>query len=218
MVLATIYKGDNEPDKAIEVLKRGTRAIEQKTVLYMMLGDLYTLKKDYTSALDIYHKAEEAKTGYIPAIFRHGVVLHAMGKKKEAVAQYMRVLRLSKNYVPALNNLAYIYAEGNSNLERSLRLATRAYVLAPEDGPVLDTLGFVLLKNGKTSEALNTLKKAVELIPDNPSVYYHLSLAYKEEGDEAEAIKNLQKALRMGDFHEKELARYLLSELKRGME
>ena len=97
----------------------------------------------------------------------------------------------------------------------ALQLAAKAYTLAPTDGYVQDTLGFVLLKNGKMKEGLTALKKAVELVPNNPSIYYHLALAYKENGEKQKAIENLQKAMKFSDFPEASTAKQLLGKLQK---
>ncbi len=173
------------------------------------------MKKDYKSALENYRKADALKPGHIPALFQQGSVLYTMGKKKEAIAEYQKILRLSQNHVPTLNNLAYLYAEDNRDTAMALQLATRAYTLAPKDGFVQDTLGFVLIKNKKIQEGLTALKKAVELVPNNPSIYYHLALAYNEYGDKRRAMENLQKAVRFGDFPEASNAKQLLAKLQR---
>lgn len=213
LALAAIYHESKEPAKAIDVLKNVR--IKDVAVL-MMLGNMYAAKKEYISAIEQYRKAEEVKPGYVPALFQQASVLHVMGKRKEAIVSYQQVLRFAPNYVPALNNLAYLYADEPKELPAALQLATKAYTIAPNDGLVQDTLGFVLLKSGKISEGLSALKKAIELVPDNPSISYHLALAYKEQGDRVKSIEYLQKALRSGSFPEAQQAQLMLDRMKKG--
>jgi tetratricopeptide (TPR) repeat protein len=52
-----------------------------------------------------------------------------------------------------LNNLAYLLAESNERLGEALQYAGRALDVKPNDPGVLDTYAYVLLKNGKTSQA-----------------------------------------------------------------
>lgn len=211
MTLAMIYQESKELDKAMDAIKK---ASIKDADLMMVMANLYFLKNDYAAALNQYRRIEEFKSGYVPAIFQQGVVLHAMGKKKEAIADYQRVLRLSRNYVPALNNLAYLYAEDNRDLPMALQLAARAYAQAPNDGSVQDTLGFVLVKNKKFDEGIAALQKAAELLPGNPTIHYHLALGYKEQGSKTQAVANLEKALSLGAFPESNDARLLLAQLK----
>jgi tetratricopeptide (TPR) repeat protein len=141
-------------------------------------------------------------------------VYEMTGKKKEAINNYRAILEKSENYVPALNNLAYAYVEGSGSKEEALKLALKAYTAAPNNGAVMDTLGYVLLKNGKKDDAKRLLERAVTLLPENPSVHYHLALAYRETGEKEKAKGHLAKAIEKKDFPEYEKATKLLQELR----
>jgi putative PEP-CTERM system TPR-repeat lipoprotein len=216
LALSRVYQESKEMDRAIKVANQASALPAKSVEPYMMLGDLYASMGQYESALASYRKADSMKTGYMPAVYRQGAVLHAMDRKEEAAAEYLRVLRLSMNHVPALNNLAFLYAEDGQHVAKALQLATRAYILAPRNGLVVDTLGYVLLKNKNTEEAMKVLKKALELVPDNPSIYYHFALACAENGEKARALENLRRALALGEFPEEAKAKRLMVKLQKG--
>ena len=180
----------------------------------MVLGDLYTKKRDYASAMKVYESTLKSKPGYIPAMFSQAAVYEMTGRQKEAIKNYRAIIEKSENYVPALNNLAYAYVEGSGSKEEALKLAMKAYTSAPNNASVIDTLGYVLLKNGKKDDAKRLLEKAASLLPENPSVHYHLALAYRETGDKEKAKGHLAKAIEKKDFPEYEKAIKLLQELK----
>ncbi len=213
LTLASIYQSSNDIGKAIEVLK-GVERTKDADIAFM-LGNLYLLRKNQTAALEQYHKAEKMKPGAAPVLFQKGNVLYSMQKKEEAITEYQKVLRLSPNHAMALNNLAYLYAEENRNLDQALLYAARAFVLAPNNDLIRDTLGYVLIKNGKTEQGLYMLKKASKDSPKNPNVLYHLALAYNAQGDTVRMVENLQKALALGDFLEARDARTLLEKAKK---
>jgi len=212
LALSMAYQRSNEADKAIEVLRTSK---SRDVSIPMMLGNLYVVKRNYAAAVQSYKKAEQIKAGYVPALVQQAMVLQMQGNTKAAVTEYQRVLRLAPSHVPTLNNLAYIYADQERDLQQALQYATRAYILAPRDGSVNDTLGYVLLKKGKTQEALKVLKQAESLLPDNPTVLYHLALAYKARGELKPAEESLQKAVKIGNFPEEKSAKDLLAKLKR---
>ncbi len=209
--LAGIYQASKDPDKAAEVLKGQSQCKDLSLV--MMLGNIYESKKDYAAALGQYNKAERMQPGNVPSMFRRACVLQSMNRDREARAAYQRVLKISQDHVQSLNNLAYLCAEDNVNVAEALRLAARAVALAPNNGSIEDTLGYVLLKNRKIDEGIKTLKKAAGLMPGNPAVYYHLALGYKEQGNKAQAAENLRKALSLGDFPDAANARAMLKRL-----
>lgn len=210
-MLASVYESKNEIEKAIEVIRKAVNVSDAK--LSMMLGHLYTVRKDYPAALTAYKKAETLKPGHVPALFQQAALLQQMGKTREAIAGYRRVLSVSQNNVPALNNLAYLSIENGGNLQSALQYAILAYSLLPRSGEVQDTLGLVLLKSGKISESVKTLKQAAILAPDNPSIYYHLALALKEHKEPEAAAGYLQKSITLGDFPEADKAKKLLAAL-----
>jgi FimV-like protein len=180
-----------------------------------MLGNLYSFKKNHAAALEQYRKAEAAKPGSDQILIQKASALHSMGKKKEAEAEYQKVLRLAPGNAMALNNLAYLYAEENKGLPQALAYATRAFMLAPQNDFVRDTLGYVLLRNGKAEQGMRMLRKASESSPKNATIMYHLALAYKETGDQAKATETLQRALALGDFPEAREAQTLLEKIRK---
>ena len=65
----------------------------------------------------------------------------------------------------------------------------------PNDGAIVDSLGWVKLRLGDTKEALRLLEKAAELEPDDPSITGHLGDAYWDAGRHVEAEDQWRRAL-----------------------
>src|SRR5579859_334388 len=112
---------------------------------------------------------------------------------------YERILQQGDPSGAAANNLAWIYAQQGTNLDRALMLAQRARLLAPQNPAVLDTLGVVHLKRHEYSQAVLALKKAIEMaaltpVADNTLVQFrqHLAEAYLCSG-QTQAATALQQ-------------------------
>lgn len=215
LVIASIHESQKDYSRAMEAVQRGLAVEPGNVQAAMVLGGLHEKQKDYSRALTVYEGILRKNPKSVPVLFAKGGALNQSGKKNEAAAVYRTVLRLSPNYVPALNNLSYLAAEGFGSKAEALKLAAKASSLQPQNGAVLDTYGYALLKNGKKVEAVKVLEKAVSLLPNNPSVHYHLALAYRDVGDRAKAAASTQKSLQYGEFPESSAARSLLAELKR---
>ena len=86
----------------------------------------------------------------------------------KAAEAYEKLLTFKPDFVPALNNLAYLYVERLNQLDKAQRLARKARTLAPGDPSVADTLGWVLLKRKQYQEALSYSEEAADKIPNNP--------------------------------------------------
>ena len=67
--------------------------------------------------------------------------------------------------------------------------------LDPNEGAIVDSLGFVNLKEGDTPEALKLLTQAVEMDPDDAEVNAHLGDAFYAAGLRLQADYQWQRAL-----------------------
>lgn len=216
LALASVYAGRNDLDRAIDTVKKGIDATGGNLEVRVALAKLYETKRQFPQALEIYQEIQKRNPGNIPAAFAEGVVYERMGSTEKAIGKYREILAKSETYVPALNNLAYLYSDGPENLRRqALRFSARAYRLAPNHPGIMDTYGYALLRNGKSREAAAVLEKSAALLPSSPTVQYHLALAYTAHGDRQRAITSLQRALAVKDFSDAGKARQLLGELSR---
>ena len=92
-----------------------------------------------------------------------------------------------------LNNLAWHYA--TLGREEAVELARRAHELAPDNGSITDTYGWILFQRGDVEAALPLLEKAAEQSPNNPEIKFHLAAAYVRKGNEAKASEVIAAAL-----------------------
>ena len=117
--------------------------------------------------------------------------------------------------VGILNNLAWIYARFGD--ERALEFAEQAYDANPGHPGVLDTLGWILVRDGQTDEGLRLLRKAFIRAPKQPEVRFHIAVALHKLGRDREAKIELEAALKnKQEFFDREEATQLLVELSAG--
>ena len=110
----------------------------------------------------------------------YGQFLEAVGDESAAVVEYERLLATGQEDPIALNNLAWQYAQ--QGRAQAVELAKRAYELAPDNGSIVDTYGWILFQNGNLEQALPLLERASELSPDNHEIRFHLAAALAEAG------------------------------------
>ena len=67
---------------------------------------------------------------------------------RSAIAEYESLLAKMPNNTNILNNLAYLLADANEQLDKAVEYAKRAYEIAPNDAGFMDTYAYVLYKNG----------------------------------------------------------------------
>lgn len=212
----TLYKINTQlgrADDAVKALQRAEQRCGPDPELFVALGSHYS-GIDRQKALNYLSAAVKRDERFYPAYAAQGSVYQTMGRKDEAVRSYLKALQYNDRYVPALNNLAMLYADDSATTAEALRLAYTAYVNAPSNSAVMDTLGYALLVNGKTKEAVQVLERAAEMDQENGSVLYHLGYAYHQRGEDDHAISALGRSLNCRDTQSVEKARALLAEIQ----
>jgi tetratricopeptide (TPR) repeat protein len=144
-----------------------------------------------------------------------GVIYDSQKKFDLSEKHYRAALEANPRFAPAANNLAYILAEGNRDLNDALKFAQTAKELMPDDPSVMDTLGWVYFQKGLYDSAIGELRGSLAKAPDNPTVIYHLARAYAKKGETDKARAEAERALKLNPtFSDAENARKLLAELK----
>lgn len=138
--------------------------------------------------------------------------LQTSDRTTEALAAYEAVLTRDANNVVALNNAAWLGYGGDN--EKALSYAERAVELVPENAAVLDTLGWILVREERLDEALPHLEKAAQLSSGSPEIRYHLAVAQATLGRTDDARNNLEALLsEPNDFPSRDEAQALLDTL-----
>ena len=215
LVVASIHESQKDYDRALQEVRNGLAVEPGSFKASMMLGDLNMKKRDIPRAVAAYDAILKKQPNNIPALFAKGTAFDQSGRKKEAAGLYRAVLKMSPKNVAALNNLAYLGAEGYAGKAEALKLADQAYRLQPNNPGIMDTYGYVLARSGKGADAVRLLEKSASMLPKNPAVHYHLALAYNQAGNRAKAKASAQRSLQLGAFPESAAAQQLLAALSR---
>ena len=112
-----------------------------------------------------------------------------------------KLLAVNPQFGPALNNLAYLYAEQFNQLDKAFELARKGKDLAPQDPYTADTLGWIVYKRGDYPWALSLLHESATKMPSTAEVLYHLGMTHYMMGEEDPARTALQRAVQLSaDF------------------
>ena len=140
----------------------------------------------------------------------------AAGNLGEARTRLGDVVRDYPTHAAAANDLAWILANQNDDLDHAARLARRA-VRIHGGAETLHTLGFVELTREAYAPAAKALRRAISLAPDHSTARYHLALALSGMNDERGAVEELERALAgPGSFPEQDAAKRELARLSTG--
>ena len=109
----------------------------------------------------------------------------------------MTALNLAPDQPYVLNYLGYSWTEQGRNLARARQMIERAVEQRPSDGAIIDSLGWVMLRQGDYDGAVKSLEHAVELLPEDSTINGHLGDAYWAAGRRQEALFQWRRALNL---------------------
>lgn len=104
-----------------------------------------------------------------------------------AEADLKQALKLYPDQPHVLNYLGYSWVDQHQNLDQALDMIRKAVSLRPDDGYIVDSLGWAYYRLGRYEDAVNELERAVELKPQDPVINDHLGDAYWKVGRKLEA-------------------------------
>jgi Flp pilus assembly protein TadD len=124
------------------------------------------------------------------------------------------VISLEPDNAEALNYLGYTYADRGFNLEEAEKLIRRAVEIKPDDGYILDSLGWVFFHQGLYAEAVKILERAQAQVPEDPVILEHLGDAYEKAGAYENALSAYKKATEKAKDKELEKLKVKIDDLE----
>jgi tetratricopeptide (TPR) repeat protein len=189
--------GDTEA--ALRILEELAAQFPNRPEPWAMEGDILRQKHRYGEAVTAYDKAVATVPHPVqvnwPLFYDRGIALERSHQWPRAEADFQRALELSPDQPFVLNYLAYSWTELGENLPQARQMLERAVDLRPNDGALVDSLGWVDLAQGNVAAGVKTLEKAVELVPEDATVNGHLGDAYWKAGRKLEAEYQWRRAL-----------------------
>ncbi len=170
---------------------------------YLAYGAVLSDAKDYAAMAANYDKAVEV-IGAVPKktdwtiFFQRGIAYERLKQWDKAEPNFKRALELNPDQPQVLNYLGYSWVDKNMNLDQGIEMIRRAVELRPNDGYIVDSLGWAHYRLGAFDEAVTELERAVELRAGDPTINDHLGDAYWRVGRKLEAVYQWNRAL-IGD-------------------
>jgi tetratricopeptide (TPR) repeat protein len=193
----------NRTEEAITQLKEMSAEAPMRASADMQLGDLLRAKKRFREAVDGYDEAmRRLSVAGMPErwslFYSRGIALERSGQWKPSEVDLLHALELKPNQPLVLNYLGYSWIDRGENLDRGLKMIEKAVELRPEDGYIVDSLGWAHYRLGDYPSAVQYLEKAIELVPEDPTINDHLGDAYWQSGRPTEARFQWRRALQFG--------------------
>ena len=187
LILDAMGRSDDALKQLDSIVAEAPTDIEALTTL----GNLQRTRKDYVASAKTYTRVLEQvgppTRGDWTLCFFRGIDYERSTQWPLAEADFKKALELFPDQPLVLNYLGYSWVDQGINLDEGLRLLRRAVSLRPDDGYVIDSLGWAHFRMGRFDEALRELERAIELKPGDPVINDHLGDAYWRVGRKLEA-------------------------------
>ena len=175
---AFILKQQGDLKAASNVLEKGLDQKPENPQMFSLYAAIMDSMGDYEKALARLEKGMERFPNQPQLLFYFGTINDKIGKKDVMFDAMKKIIAIDPKHTQAINYLAYTYAEEEANLTEAEVLARKAHQLSPEDPFIMDTLGWVLYKQGRVKEAIPWLETAQSQQPTESIIADHLGDAY----------------------------------------
>jgi len=138
--------GEDEPQREPEIINTRAR-------IYADSGEL-------PKAYDVLQKGLDQYPDSVELRYARASVFEEEGKISEALRELAEVLKSRPEDPAAMNAYGFTLADHSKSLSKARRLIERAHAAAPKNAAILDSLGWVLFRQGHDAEALPYLRAA----------------------------------------------------------
>ena len=180
--LAEIHFGQNEPDKAVQVIAEEQEKQPQQSDLRKELANAEFRAKryeraiaDYQSILDQY---KDTPLEQADLYARIGTAYATLGSHPRAIENLQKARQLSPSNVGYVATLAQFY-ENSGKQQEALAAYRDAMKIDPDTGVVLNNLAYLLTRTGgDLDEALTLANKARQQLPNLNEVSDTIGIIY----------------------------------------
>jgi tetratricopeptide (TPR) repeat protein len=216
-MLGEIYLNQKAYSKAAKAFNRTIDLAPNLIQPYRNLARTYTVQGKTGEAIQQIEERLRANPGAIRLAFLMGLLCEANNDTEKAITYYRQVMEKAPDFIPAVNNLAFLIAEGGGTekeMDEALKLALKAVERLPDQPQIVDTLGWVYYRRGEIEKAYGQFERLLEKGADDPVFHYHLGMVLYKQGRKVKARECLQKALEKPSRHvDKKAIEEMLKEL-----
>jgi tetratricopeptide (TPR) repeat protein len=205
------------PADAATYAKRVTDANPKDVEAIIQLGNVYRANDQYVEAAQAYTRGIDANPAAIDwrILYYRGVSYTMSNQWPQAEADFQRALTINPGQPQVLNYLGYSWVDKGLHLDAALNMIKTAADQRPNDGYIIDSLGWAYFRLGRYPDAVAALERAVKLAPQESTLNDHLGDAYWMVGRKLEATFQWAHA-RDFDPEPDELPK-ILAKLERGL-
>ncbi len=178
-------------EEAISILRNLILADPSNQQAQQSLGFIFRNLERYDEAVEVFSLAinqlDEIGPDDWRLLYSRGISYERLKNWPSAESDLVKALELAPDNPQVLNYLGYSWIDQGLYLDRAMDMIRRAVEQRPDDGYIVDSLGWAYYQLGEYEEAVTELERAVHLKPEDPVINDHLGDAYWRAGRRLEA-------------------------------
>jgi tetratricopeptide (TPR) repeat protein len=187
MRAAQILARTGRLEEARDALQRARIANPGRaTDLYIAETQLVQKYADADEALALYATAISAYPDNPDLLYNRALFVVELGDFAWMERDLLKLLEEDPDHADALNALGYTLADRNERLDEAFAYVARALKLRPDSPAILDSMGWVLYRQGDLAQATSYLRRALQLNQDD-EIAAHLGEVLWVSGRHADA-------------------------------
>ena len=163
---------------------------------------LLSSKGDDRRALQVFDEAVERYPDVVDLRMNRVFFYERIGKQDAAVRELRDLLAERPGDAQVQNALGYTLADSDRNLDEARTLLTAALSQSPDNAATLDSMGWLLYREGRHAEALEYLQRAAKAASD-PEIDLHIGEVQWALGQQESARKTWAAALERAPDNDK---------------
>ena len=188
-------------ESAISVLSRLVRKKPRSPEPLVKMADILRKNKRFEEAIKYYDQAFKKYPDKQPKnwslFYSRGIALERAKQWVRAESDFTQALKLEPEQPEVLNYLAYCWLERGEKIIEAKQLIDLALSKNPNNGYIIDSLGWAMFILGDYKSAVKQLERAVTIAPSDPTINDHLGDAYWQVGRRTEANFQWRRTLTM---------------------
>jgi tetratricopeptide (TPR) repeat protein len=208
-------------ERPVEALAAADQALSLSRRRDVLVGaaDLYRINQNYPKAEALYGEIIRADMGAKRpdwrVLFARASAREASGNWTGAEADALAALAIEPDRPEVQNFLGYGWVNRGEKVKEGMDLIRKAVASRPDQGYMVDSLGWAHYRLGEYAAAVEQLERAAELSPSDSDIVDHLGDAYWRAGRHVEASFEWRRALELKPKPQRETA--LREKLDRGL-
>jgi tetratricopeptide (TPR) repeat protein len=168
---------------------------EERVRFYLLEAELLRKAQHQQLAYDLLTQALTEYAGEPDLLYSRAMVAEQLNMPAQSEADLRAILAQDPEKPEALNALGFTLAERNTKLDEAYTLIAKALKFDPKNAATIDSMGWVLYRQGKLAEAESYLRQAYTLNQD-AEIAGHLVVVLAALNRHEEAMALLAEALK----------------------